>query len=190
MNAHARRFAVVLTFAAVAACLFTHVAHTETETPRRLTHTPRERVSLNPSVSGDGRRVAFESNAALSGPAEHASFGAFVLELGSTTPAPVEVARSRAPAPAVSQDGSRLAFASTGDLTGDNRDGNSEIFYFDGAALRQLTDTRADDASRRNSQGSFRPTISDDGRLVAFASNRDHVARNPDANSELFIFDM
>ncbi|HEX6626252.1 MAG TPA: hypothetical protein VF064_21220, partial [Pyrinomonadaceae bacterium] len=144
MNAQAGRFAVVLTIVAAAAvCLVAHVAHTENGTLRRVTETPAERVSLNPSISGDGRKVAFESNALSAGPANASSFGAYVVNIDSA-PAPlVEVARSRAPAPAVSQDGSRIAFAGTSDLTGENRDGNSEIFYFDGAALRQLTDTRA-----------------------------------------------
>ena len=96
---------------------------------------------------------------------------------------------SRAAAPAVSQDGSRIAFASKDDPLGTNADGNSEIFLFDGARLTQVTKTSPGDIANRVTDGNFQPSISDDGRYVAFSSNRDLAGQNGDGNFEIFIYD-
>ncbi len=56
---------------------------------------------------------------------------------------------TRAPAPAISQDGSRIAFASKDNPLGTNNDGNSEIFLYDGARLIQITNTSPGDISNR-----------------------------------------
>jgi hypothetical protein len=47
-----------------------------------------------------------------------------------TTAAGGSVAGTR---PVINYDGSRIAFLSGADLTGDNTDGNPEIFYYDSA---------------------------------------------------------
>ena len=103
----------------------------ETATPRRITHTPAEVLNLNPSISGDGRRLAFESNAPLTGAHTTTAFQLFAANTDTPLPAFERLAASRAPAPALSQDGTRTAFASKDDPTGRNRDGNSEIFFQD-----------------------------------------------------------
>ncbi len=157
---------------------------------RRVTHTPAETLNLNPSISGDGRRVAFESNASLTGAQGANAFQLFGVNTDDATALTFDsLSSSRAPAPALSQDGTRAAFASKDDPTGRNRDGNSEIFFRDSNGLKQLTDTFPDDPSQRAHQGSFSPSISDDGSLVAFSSNLDLTTTNPDRNSEIFLFD-
>src|SRR5207249_2299999 len=96
---------------------------------------------------------------------------------------------TRAAAPAISQDGSRIAFASKDDPLGTNLDGNSEIILFDGARLTQVPNTSPGDIGNRVTNGNFQPSISDDGRFIAFASNRDLAGQNPDGNLEIFIYD-
>src|SRR5687767_2228156 len=75
---------------------------------RRVTHTSEASLNLNPSVSGDGHRLAFESTediAAGGGPGHFRPIRANIsgdafsfTQLGPSS--------SRAPAPAISQDGS------------------------------------------------------------------------------------
>ena len=82
----------------------------------------------------------------------------------------VELGRTRAVCPAMSRDGRAIVFASREDLVGRNADRNSEIFLFDGVKLNQLTETF--------SAGNFQPSITNDGRTVAFSSN-----------GEIFVYD-
>ena len=95
----------------------------------------------------------------------------------------------RASGAAVSQDGSRIAFASKDDPLGTNADGNSEIFLFDGAKLIQVTNTSPGSLANRITNGNFQPSISDDGRFIAFSSNRDLAGQNSDGNLEIFVYD-
>ncbi|HZG52779.1 MAG TPA: hypothetical protein VEZ40_11655, partial [Pyrinomonadaceae bacterium] len=188
MNTHAGRFFAFL-LAALACCLWVAAARSQPDTLRRLTVTPEHVLNLNPAISGDGRLVAFESSADLTGAGGATGFHTLRADLSGARGAFREVAASRAPAPAMSRDGSRLAFASRENLTGENPDGNSEIFLYADERLQQLTHTSPRDPAGRARDGNFQPSISDDGSLVAFASNRDLTGANPDANLEIFLFD-
>lgn len=186
MASRARRLAVVF-IPTVIFLVLAAGARSQSNAPRRLTTTPRESVNINPTLSGDGSRVVFESSAGST----PAALRVVALETDATD-APVtlsELSRSRGPAPAVSQDGRLSAFASRDDPLGENRDGDSEIFFHDGARLTQLTKTLPDDPSQRASQGCFQPSISDDGRLIAFTSDRDLTGTNAEHVSEVFLFD-
>lgn len=186
MASRARRLAVVFSSVAIF-CLCVAGARSQSNAPRRLTTTALESVNINPTLGGDGSRVVFESSAGST----PVGFRVVALETNTTDPPapPTELSRSRGPAPAVSQDGRRVAFASRDDPVGENRDGDSEIFLHDGARLVQLTKTLPDDPSRRASQGCFQPSISDDGWLVAFTSDRDLAGANAEHDSEVFLFD-
>jgi uncharacterized protein (TIGR03437 family) len=186
------RFRLVarLLCSAATLCLANSVAATaQAQALRRITNTPEQRININPSLSGDGLRLAFESTADVAQTGGSDAFRAVRADVGAGPPQFIQLAVSRAVAPALSQDGTRIAFASAEDLTGSNPDGNSEIFFFDGTILRQITFTLPDDVSRRTFDGNFQPSISDDGRFIAFSSNRDLVGFNRDANFEIFIFD-
>ena len=101
---------------------------------RRVTHTQPGAISLNPTVSGDGSRIAFETSADVA--AAGAGAGFRLVSAGVTeTPTFEELALARAPAPALSQDGTLAAFASNADPSGENGDGDSEIFLHDGVTL-------------------------------------------------------
>lgn len=186
------RLRVILTLCAAAffgLCVVADTIHAQTLTPRRITNTSEVSLNLNPSLSGDGRHLVFESTAGVFGTGGSAGVRAIRIDLSGGTSSFAQLAASRAPAAAISQDASRVAFASTNDPLGSNADGNSELFLFDGGSLRQMTDTTPGDASQRTRDGSFQPSISDDGRLIAFASNRDLTNQNADGNFEIFIHD-
>ncbi|HEX7176767.1 MAG TPA: hypothetical protein VF240_15995, partial [Pyrinomonadaceae bacterium] len=137
MSNHARPFLLVI--ACCCAALSANMrfgTSAQTQSTRRVTFNTHESLSLNPTLSGDGRRVVFETTAAPAGGVPgFRTVSATVFAHGFTLR---ELAASRAPAPAVSQDGSRVAFSSMSDPAGRNPDGNPEIFLHDGLSLTQL----------------------------------------------------
>ncbi len=145
--------------------------------------------SRRASLSGDGRLVAFESNADLA-PGKpgnpDGSFEIFLFDAEKAAFTQLTDARSGACIrAAISLDGARVAFASNADLvTGGNREGNYEIFLFDAgkSAVIQITD-----ATARHSR---RPAVNADGSLVAFDADADLVAGpgSHGANSEIFLY--
>src|SRR5215471_7835084 len=156
---------------------------------RRITNTSEKGINLNPTISSDGRIVAFESteDVAAAGGSNH--FRAIRADAAGNPAALFQIAMSRAVAPAISQDGSHIAFASTDDPLGTNNDGNSEIFLFDGSRLIQITNTSPGSLADRTKNGSFQPSISNDGRFIAFSSNRDLTNQNTDGNLEILVYD-
>jgi uncharacterized protein (TIGR03437 family) len=156
---------------------------------RRITDTSESALNLNPSLSGDGSRIAFESTSDLAITGEHKGFHALLADLTNAHPSFKEMSATRAVSPAISQDGSLIAYASTGNPLGMNNDGNSEIFFYDGATLHQLTDTLPLDASQRLTDGNFNPSMTDDGRLIAFSSNRDLTHASTDNNQHIFLYE-
>jgi uncharacterized protein (TIGR03437 family) len=161
-----------------------------TESPlRRITNTSEEGISTNPSLSGDGRFVTFESTEDIAGAGGSESFRAIRANVAVDPASFLQIGATRAPAAAISQDGSRVAFASKDNPLGTNSDGNSEIFLHDGAKLIQITNTSPGDISNRIVNGNFQPSISDDGRFIAFSSNRDLANQNADSNLEVFVYD-
>jgi uncharacterized protein (TIGR03437 family) len=181
-----------LGFVFIAAALLCAIAGQNGRTQstlRRITNTSEEGVNLNPSISGDGRVIAFESTQDLANAGGSQSFRAIRANVSVDPPTILQLGASRAPAPAVSQDGSRIAFASTDNPLGTNPDGNSEIFLHDGARLIQITNTTPSDISARTGEGNFQPSISDDGRFIAFSSNRSLTGQNADGNFEIYVCD-
>lgn len=128
-----RRTAFVVLFS-VSLCLLAARVSSQGVGVRRVTHTPPGTINLNPTISGDGLRLAFETSADL-GAAGTGKGLRLVSADAAQAPTFKELALSRAPAPALSQDGARAAFASNADPLGENRDGDSEIFLFDGVTL-------------------------------------------------------
>jgi uncharacterized protein (TIGR03437 family) len=129
----------------------------------RLTKTSAEMFSLNPSLSDDGRTVVFESSANFFSDGPSDSFHAIRADVAGDPPTFADIGSTRIVSPALSRDGSAIAFASAEDLVGENADRNSEIFVASGSGLRQITHTLQD--------GNFQPSISSDGSLVAFTSS-------------------
>src|SRR4029077_9783631 len=138
---------------------------------------------------GDGRIIAFESTEDIAGAGGADHFRAIRANVANDPATFFQMGGTRAVTPAISQDGSRIAFASKDDPLGANPDGNSEIFLFDGAKLIQVTNTSPGDIASRVSNGNFQPSITDDGRFIAFSSNRDLGSQNADGNLEIFVYD-
>jgi uncharacterized protein (TIGR03437 family) len=176
---------------ALGLCVVVAGVRSQNDAPlRRITLTSERALNLNPSISGDGQHIAFESTEEIGGAGGSGTgFHTLRADIYADGATFTRIAATRAPAPAISHDGSRLAFASRENLTGENSDGNSEIFLYDGERLQQLTDTSPRDAAQRIVEGNFQPSISNDGTLLAFASNRDLTGANPDANFEIFVYD-
>jgi len=162
---------------------------TQSSVLRRVTNTTEEGINLNPSISGDGRIIAFESTEDIAGGGGADHFRAIRANVAGDPATFFQMGGTRAVAPAVSQDGSRIAFASKDDPLGTNLDGNSEIFLLNGSSLTQITNTSPGDIASRVTNGNFQPSISDDGRFIAFSSNRNLAGQNSDSNLEIFIFD-
>src|SRR6266571_9074302 len=188
-----RRIAVFVFVGTLIACLG-GLRHGKMQSSglRRITNTTEEGLNLNPSISGDGRIVAFESTEDVAGAGGADHFRALRANVGVDPASFFQMAGTRAVAPAISQDGSLIAFASKDDPLGTNPDGNSEIFLLDASnasKLSQVTVTSPGDVANRVTNGNFQPSISDDGRFIAFSSNRDFLNQNSDGNLEIFIYD-
>ncbi|MDQ3918282.1 MAG: hypothetical protein M3348_07375, partial [Acidobacteriota bacterium] len=113
MSSLSRLAAAALVFAAFM-CLSAARVGSQAAAPRRVTLTPRGALNLNPSLSGDGRVLAFESSADLAGLHEGAGFRLFAADAAEPTSFE-ELSHTRAPAPALSQDGRVAVFASRED---------------------------------------------------------------------------
>jgi hypothetical protein len=103
--------------------------------------------SARPRLSGDGRRVAFESRANLAVLNRDGNREIFLYDDASRRV--IQITRTEPGvenrSPRVNQDGTRVAFRSNGNLVGRNADGSEELFlWIDGSPprLRQVTDTR------------------------------------------------
>ncbi|HYJ47448.1 MAG TPA: hypothetical protein VEV81_12620, partial [Pyrinomonadaceae bacterium] len=185
-----RPFAALLVVVAAALCLAgLWRVRSQGGGLRRLTQTTEGGININPSLSGDGRYVAFESTEDLTHTGATDHFHAIRADISGDPATFTQMASTRAPAPGISQDGSRVAFAAKDDPLGTNTDGNSEIFLYDGATLRQITNTTPAETSTRTRDGNFQPSLTDDGRFIAFSSNRNLANQNGDGNLEVFVFD-
>ncbi|MEJ7764250.1 MAG: AHH domain-containing protein [Acidimicrobiales bacterium] len=129
------------------------------------------------SISGDGRFVAFHSQASnLVAGDTNGRGDVFVWDLSAATTGRASVASSGAEAdgtsdrPSISADGRYVAFQSlAGNLAGSvDRNGQSDIFVRDRTAGSTIWASRGDNPPDHGR--SFDPSISGDGRFVAFAS--------------------
>jgi Tol biopolymer transport system component len=136
-------------------------------------------VSGSPSISGDGRYVAFESAATDIAPGDVPDdVDVFVRDraMGTSTPVCVDagggVPNGGCASPSISADGRYVAFASNASdlVAGDVDDPFTDIFVRDlvTEVTERVSVTTAGDAADGSSD---RPSISGDGRVVAFNSN-------------------
>ena len=151
--------------------------------------------SFKASISGDGRFVAFESSATnLVAVDSNGSTDVFVRDrqLGATELVSVNSAEAQGSGsdPSISADGRYVAFASssTNLVTGDSN-GKADIFVRD----RQTGTTErvsVDSAEAQTNDGSNEPSISADGRFVAFTSVATNlVAGDTNTASDIFVRD-
>jgi Tol biopolymer transport system component len=155
-------------------------------------------ASFTPAISADGRHVAFHSYASDlvpdDGTAGFLGADVFVrdLQAESTTRASVDVAGGdpndlSASSHSISADGRYIAFQSfASDLVPGDGNGEPDVFVRDlqtASTIRVSVDTTGDDAN----QVSDKPSMSADGRYVAFASTADDLVSG-DTNGQVDIF--
>lgn len=152
-------------------------------------------VSYDPSISGDGRYVAFTSLASDLVPGDtNGVLDVFVKDLltGATMLVSTDVSGDQgnfaSTAPSISADGRYVAFYSlASDLVPDDTNGVSDVFVKDlltGVITRVSTDASGDPGNF----DSFDPSISGDGRYVAFDSfSTDLVPGDTNNSRDVFV---
>jgi Tol biopolymer transport system component len=157
-----------------------------------------DRFSSSPSISADGRFVAFHSRATnlVAGDGNRRG-DVFVHDLSSGTTTRVSVDSSgvegdkRSEAPSISGDGRYVAFESdaTNLVLGDTND-VSDVFVHDlitGTTARVSVDAAGVQADK----ASYDAAISSDGRIVAFVSEATNLsATDGDAVPDVYVHDV
>lgn len=140
--------------------------------------------SVGPSISANGTRVAFASNADL---IEGSNFDhnqeIFLYDTANKPSKQVTISNRFNAEPSISADGTKIAFPSSANLTGGNPDLSQEIFLYDIAndTFTQVTNTTMGDA--------YEPSINADGSKIAFYSGANFTGANPKGNFEIFLYD-
>ncbi len=157
-------------------------------------------MSASPSLSPDGRYVAFESDATnlVSGDSNGLR-DVFLHDTvaGTTTRISVDSAEAQAVggagsgAASISADGAFVAFNSTAtNLVATDTNGYSDIFVRDVAAGTTTRVSLTSAGQEATGGGSFLPAITPDGRYVAFESfATDLVALDTNAAQDIFVRD-
>ena len=154
--------------------------------------------SYYPSISGDGRFVAFMSDATNLVSGDTNGFGDVFLhdrQTGATTR--VSISSSGAQANgisdsyvSISENGRFIAFHSeAANLVSGDANGVADVFVHDRQA--GITERISLDSNEIQANGgSFNPSISADGRFVAFASNAtDLVSGDTNSSTDVFVRD-
>lgn len=145
--------------------------------------TPGNGISRNASVSSDGSFVAFESGSdnLVPGVVNHV-YNVYVFDVANQTTTLVSVdsngvqANGSSSSPSISADGRYVAFTSSAtNLVANDTNGRSDVFVRD--LVAGTTEIVSVDASGVFGDGdSSWPSISSDGRYVAFQSNSSNLA--------------
>jgi hypothetical protein len=132
-------------------------------------------------ISGNGNYAAFTANADLAGdnPGDLRVLFRHALQTGGvqqvTSPG-LEVSL-----PDIDATGNRITYLGDGDPLGFNPDGNREAWVWDARGPRLAQVTRSTDGEID------RPSMNDQGTMLAFTSTADLLGSNPDGSSELFF---
>ncbi|MFF2791660.1 hypothetical protein ACFVT6_33740 [Streptomyces sp. NPDC058049] len=157
-----------------------------------------DNVSRNPSISADGRYVAFESfatNLVAGDTNRYRDVFVHDLQTGETTRVSVaghgEQSDSESSHPSISADGRFVAFDSPASnlVSGDTNDSH-DVFVRD-RQTGETTRVSVDSNGRQGDGISQLPSISADGRHVAFSSGAKTLSLFPDNNhaDDVFVHD-
>jgi uncharacterized repeat protein (TIGR01451 family) len=148
--------------------------------------------SFNPKISADGRFVAFDSGAFLV-PGDNYTQDVFVHDRVTHLTTRVSVnsigegGNYGSVLPAISADGRFVAFQSAADnLVAGDTNGKLDVFVHD-RGTHQTTRVSEDSAGAQGNGHSGGPSISADGRFVAFESLASNLVAG-DTNGEVDIF--
>jgi Tol biopolymer transport system component len=173
-------------------------AQTTTRVSVRSNGLQSDGVSSSASISSDGRYVAFASDAKNLVLGDSNGFtDVFVHDRQTGTTTRVSVSSGGAQAdgdsgsPRISPDGRFIAFVSVaGNLVSGDTNGSADIFVRD---LQDGTTTRAsvDSTGAEGNGPSFAPSISSDGRAVAFHSYATNlVTGDTNDSADVFVRDL
>jgi len=153
--------------------------------------------SSSPSMSADGRFVAFGSSASnLVFGDTNGAFDVFVYDraTGATERVSVDSAGSQANSPSydpsISSDGRFVAFYSdASNLVPDDTNGAFDVFVYD-RATGAMERVNVDSAGSQANAESINPSISSDGRFVAFYSQASNlVPGDTNGQPDVFVHD-
>ncbi len=144
---------------------------------------PGAESTLHARLSGNGARIVLLTSSDLAGLNPGRVPTLFAVDRNGGNPVRL-LARTDGASfdgAEISDDGSRIVFAYSGDPLGTNADASFEIFAIEstGANLRQLTDNV-------DSSVSSQAVISGNGQKVAFTSNGVFGTLNPQGRTEIF----
>ncbi|MGI8904598.1 MAG: hypothetical protein ACR2IP_13330 [Solirubrobacteraceae bacterium] len=156
---------------------------------------PANGVSSSPSISTDGKVVAFASQATNLVAGVHTQFSEVYVRVGN---GPIRLLSPTfqqpdgdSTQPVVSADGRFVAFTSSSDnvIAGDDN-ANSDVFRVD-LATGTLRRVSVSGDSRQARGASYNPSISADGRLVSFTSSAPNlVAGDRNRVPDVFVHNM
>jgi Tol biopolymer transport system component len=166
-------------------------------------NTAADAISLMPSISADGRYVAFESDANnLSMVDNNNVRNVFVrdMQTGTTSLVSRRTAGEGAPggvdgdsrAPVISDDGRHIAFTSEADnLSADDSNSTVNVFVRDTEASTTMLVSRQNGSGAGGDGDSEEPSLSRDGRYVAFRSEANNLSgEDNNAVANVFVRDM
>ena len=172
-------------------------AHSMEIVSHGLGGTAANQASFDPAVSASGRYVAFWSRASnLVAGDDNEAADVFRYDTQNQTMIAVSVtpgnttANSSSEDPAISGSGRYIAFVSAAsDLVDvDELGPSSDIFRYDVQTGAMLLVSQP--AVRDDYLGSFGPSISGDGRFIAFVSRSDQLTDDDtDSRSDIFVYD-
>ncbi|MBL8776100.1 MAG: PD40 domain-containing protein [Acidimicrobiales bacterium] len=154
--------------------------------------------SYEPQITADGRLVAFSSEASNLVPGDRGrGSDVFVRDLRTATTHLVSVSKAgtqsdgSSSGPSISDDGRYVAFTSTGaNLASDDLNIASDIFVRDRSTGRTTAVSRSSAGALGNAR-SYAPSISANGRFVAFASDASNLVRHDDnGTTDIFLRDL
>jgi Tol biopolymer transport system component len=156
-----------------------------------------------PVISGDGKMVAFESAATNlekpsvlgKSPDTNKARDVFVRDLGAGTTTRVSVTSDgeqglgESVRPSISADGRYVAFQSDAALQADDTNKKTDVYLHD-MGTGETTRVSIGPGGVEGNAGSFSPSLSADGHLVAYWSNSsDLVSDDTNRTGDVFVFD-
>ncbi|MBL1175184.1 DUF4347 domain-containing protein [Pantanalinema sp. GBBB05] len=155
------------------------------------------RISDSPTISSDGRYVAFTSYASNLVPNDNNSNGdVFLWErvTGNTTlvsrTSTGSSGNSTSASPAISSDGRYVAFTSSaGNLVLNDNNNAYDVFLWDRVTDSITLVSRTSTGSTGNSTSSS-PRMSSDGRYVVFTSSASNLVPNDNSVQDVFLYDQ
>jgi Tol biopolymer transport system component len=149
-------------------------------------------VNGSPSHSANGRYVAYAARSDSRFPG--VDFGVYVLDNSTNKVELVsqstggDVANDWSGEPAITPDGRYVAFSSDADnLIADDGNLATDVFVRDRVSKTTVRVSLNDDGTETD-DASYDPSISDDGRYVAFSSDSDAIVPDIDFNASTDVF--